>query len=71
MVNIRKRIIVVMGAFSMGVVSLGAQAVLITNGFTFSVADDFAGPSFQGTHFHSSTEGDFGNPIGKRFRLEL
>jgi hypothetical protein len=43
----------------------GATAATITNGFTFSVADGFTGLSGQGTHFHSSTGGDFGNPAGK------
>ncbi|BBE33956.1 hypothetical protein SmB9_16140 [Sphingosinicella microcystinivorans] len=45
-------------------VSLPAQAALITDGFTFSVAsadDDFS----VGTHFHSNTGGAFGNPAGK------
>lgn len=38
-----------------------AQAALITPGFTFSVATS---GSSTGTHFHSSTGGDFGNPAG-------
>ena len=42
-----------------------SSAVLITNGFTFSVADGFFGSPFEGTHFHSSTGGEFGNPAGK------
>ncbi|GAA6170635.1 hypothetical protein NBRC116592_03050 [Colwellia sp. KU-HH00111] len=40
-----------------------ANAGLITNGFTFSVASDCDQSS--GNHFHSSTGGDFGNPSGK------
>lgn len=40
-----------------------ACASLITNGFTFSVASDT--DQSTGTHFHSSTGGDFGNPAGK------
>jgi hypothetical protein len=62
MVNMQKRMIV---AFAIAAVSCGAQATLITNGFTFSVADGFVGASSQGTHFHSSAGSGFGNPIGK------
>lgn len=51
-------------ALAFGLVT-NAQADLITNGFTFSVADDFGGPSFIGTHYHSNTGGAFGNPAGK------
>jgi len=40
-----------------------AMAETITNGFTFAVASGLD-TSF-GTHFHSSTGGDFGNPAGK------
>jgi hypothetical protein len=40
-----------------------ANARLITNGFTFSVASNSDQSS--GNHFHSSTGGDFGNPSGK------
>lgn len=39
-----------------------AQAALITDGFTFAVADSCDGI---GGHYHSSTGGDFGNPAGK------
>ena len=39
-----------------------AEAVTITEGFTFAVASA-DGPTV-GTHFHSSTGGDFGNPAG-------
>jgi hypothetical protein len=42
-----------------------ANAALITEGFTFSVADLNGGAQGVGTHFHSSTGGDFGNPAGK------
>lgn len=45
------------------VVTSSAQAQLITNGFTFSVAS--GADRNVGTHFHSSTGGDFGNPAGK------
>lgn len=41
-----------------------AQASTITPGFTFTVANSST-TSFQGTHYHSSTGGDFGNPAGK------
>jgi hypothetical protein len=40
-----------------------ASSATITNGFTFSVADGCGAKV--GTHFHSSTGGDFGNPAGK------
>ncbi|MCC6610109.1 MAG: PEP-CTERM sorting domain-containing protein [Burkholderiales bacterium] len=50
----------------------GAQAALITNGFTFAVAT--GSDTDIGTHFHSSTGGDYGNPAGKaevgRFTIE-
>ncbi len=49
-------------ALAMGAASLKAQQ--ITPGFTFSVASAEADQSV-GTHFHSSTGGDFGNPSGK------
>ena len=42
-----------------------AGAAVITNGFTFAVADDYQGASFIGTHYHSNTGGAFGNPAGK------
>ena len=38
-------------------------AITITDGFTFAVAS--AGGGSVGTHFHSSTGGEFGNPAGK------
>jgi hypothetical protein len=41
-----------------------AFASVITNGFTYSVADAFTGSSGVGTHFHSNTGGSFGNPAG-------
>lgn len=41
-----------------------AWAAVITNGFTFTVADAFTGASGVGTHFHSNTGGAFGNPAG-------
>lgn len=41
-----------------------AFAQTITNGFTFSVASS-GGDNSTGTHYHSSTGGDFGNPAGK------
>lgn len=44
--------------------SAGAFAATITDGFTFSVAS-FPADTSVGTHFHSSTGGDFGNPAGK------
>lgn len=42
-------------------ITLPSQAATITDGFTFSVA------AFDstGSHYHSSTGGDFGNPVGK------
>lgn len=42
--------------------SVSAHADLITNGFTFAVADGCDGV---GNHYHSSTGGEFGNPAGK------
>jgi hypothetical protein len=41
-----------------------ANADLITNGFTFSVASP-GGNTSVGSHFHSSTGGEYGNPSGK------
>lgn len=41
-----------------------AWSAVITNGFTFAVADAFTGPTGVGTHFHSNTGGSFGNPAG-------
>lgn len=41
-----------------------ATAATITNGFTYSVADQFGGATGVGTHFHSNTGGSFGNPAG-------
>ncbi len=52
-------------ALASGLFAGASNAALITNGFTYSVADDFGGPSLQGTHFHSNTGGAFGNPAGK------
>lgn len=46
-----------------GTLMNAAQAATITTGFTFSVATGSGGNT--GTHFHSSTSGDFGNPAGK------
>lgn len=40
-----------------------ANAAVITEGFTFSVAS--GSDQSVGNHFHSSTGGDFGNPAGK------
>lgn len=40
------------------------SATPITNGFTFAVASS-SGNTATGTHFHSSTAGDYGNPAGK------
>lgn len=42
--------------------SMSSSATLITNGFTYAVAN--SGGSL-GTHFHSNTGGSFGNPAGK------
>lgn len=47
-----------------GLFSVASHAALITNGFTFTVADAFTGASGVGTHFHSNTGGSFGNPAG-------
>lgn len=44
--------------------AVAAQAGTITNGFTFTVASA-GGGGVTGTHYHSSTGGDFGNPAGK------
>lgn len=41
-----------------------AQATVITNGFTFSVATSGSNQN-AGTHFHSNTGGSYGNPAGK------
>lgn len=41
-----------------------AGAQTITNGFTFTVASG-GGACATGTHFHSSTGGEYGNPAGK------
>ena len=44
-----------------------SQSALITPGFTFSSASDCVGgvgSAITGSHFHSSTGGDFGNPAG-------
>ncbi len=41
-----------------------AQAALITNGFTFTVASP-GGNTTIGSHYHSNTGGAFGNPAGK------
>lgn len=51
--------------FSAGAVTMSSAMTTstITNGFTFTVADDSFSPGV-GTHFHSSTGGDFGNPSG-------
>ena len=49
----------------LAIASIGsAGAVTITNGFTFTVADQFGGAVGVGTHFHSNTGGSFGNPAG-------
>lgn len=61
------RIIVLTAAFSIGswmVFGSTATAAVITNGFTFAVASD-GSDNTTGTHFHSSTAGDYGNPAGK------
>lgn len=61
------RIIVLTAAFSIGYwMAFGstATAAVITNGFTFAVASSSLNQS-TGTHFHSSTAGDYGNPAGK------
>lgn len=55
---------IAIGALALAALAGSAQAVVITNGFTFTVADAFTGASGVGTHFHSSTGGDFGNPAG-------
>jgi hypothetical protein len=47
-----------------GLAMPGAQAALITDGFTFAVASNLTDQS-TGTHFHSNTGGAFGNPAGK------
>lgn len=60
----RFKIAITACAVAFGSIS-GAHAALITNGFTYSVADDFGGASFVGTHYHSNTGGSFGNPAGK------
>jgi len=53
----------VVGALALGV-SAWASADVITTGFTFSVASP-GGDTGLGSHFHSSTGGDYGNPAGK------
>lgn len=58
------RPILLAAALALGAAPM-AQATLITEGFTFSVADAFTGPVGAGTHFHSNTGGAFGNPAGK------
>jgi hypothetical protein len=50
-------------AAALAFASAPATANTITDGFTFSVAN--SGPGTNGTHYHSSTGGDFGNPAGK------
>lgn len=50
-------------AFIAAAAVTSAQAALITNGFTFAVAS--GSNTDVGTHFHSSTGGQFGNPAGK------
>ncbi|MDP2004573.1 MAG: PEP-CTERM sorting domain-containing protein [Rubrivivax sp.] len=51
-------------AFALGAAT-AAHAELITNGFTYAVADAYTGTVGVGTHFHSNTGGAFGNPDGK------
>ena len=60
-----RRALIVLMLTSLCVIPVMSEASLITNGFTFSVADGYTGPKDQGTHFHSSTGGEFGNPAGK------
>jgi hypothetical protein len=52
-------------ALAAGTLAAASHAALITNGFTFAVADAYTGPSGVGTHYHSNTGGAFGNPAGK------
>jgi uncharacterized repeat protein (TIGR01451 family) len=47
-----------------GFVTARAFADVITEGFTFAVASSSSDRT-SGTHFHSSTGGEFGNPAGK------
>lgn len=61
-VSILKRSAVAL-ALAVGAVA-GAQAALITNGFTFAVASA-NGSLATGTHYHSNTGGAYGNPAGK------
>jgi hypothetical protein len=62
---------IVVGLVAFGSMSV-AQAVLITNGFTYAVAS--GSNTSTGTHYHSNTGGAFGNPAGKaevgRFSVE-
>lgn len=66
--NVERRVSVILAASAAAVAlslgCVGAQAALITNGFTFSVASD-GGNQDSGSHFHSNTGGAFGNPAGK------
>jgi len=59
-----RRLILILAALAMSGV---AYAVPITEGFTFAVASSCiggVGSETFGTHYHSSTGGDFGNPAG-------
>lgn len=61
------RMIVLTAAFSIGswmAFGSAATAAVITNGFTFAAASSSLNQT-TGTHFHSSTAGDYGNPAGK------
>jgi hypothetical protein len=58
-----KSVVLVAAAFATTLAPSTAFSATITNGFTFSVADDCEAKV--GNHFHSSTGGDFGNPAGK------
>ena len=60
MINLTRIIVVALA----GLLSTSVQAALITNGFTFAVASSNSDTTV-GTHYHSSTGGDFGNPAGK------
>ena len=51
------------GLFAALTVTMPAGAAVITDGFTFAVAS--GSDTSVGTHFHSSTGGEFGNPAGK------
>ncbi len=59
---IRTGMILAAGA-ALALTAAPGMAQTITNGFTFAVAS--GGDTSVGTHFHSSTGGDFGNPSGK------